>query len=132
LEVELDLETGPVAREDSVVERAVLLVQLAASQSKVTAAAAAGWEEGYSWKAGVWKYRDAVFRTILPQAAVAVGATALEGTAEADSAVVFSATEALSRCVNAPRLATTRMGERVAPFISEGGAVKAVEAEFFF
>jgi len=93
---------------------------------------AAGWEEGYSSKVGVWIYRDAAFQTILPQVVLAVVAKAQEETAAAGSAVVFSPTEALSRCENASRQATRRMEEPVATLMSQVTAVKAAEAEFFF
>jgi len=92
----------------------------------------AGWVEGYSWKVGVWIYRDASFRTILPQVVVAVGVRVPEETVVADSAVVFSATEALSRCVNAPSLATKLMGERVLDFITQVRVEKAAVAQSFF
>ena|SRR5437667_5929931 len=92
----------------------------------------AGWVEGYFWKVGVWIYRDASFRTILPQVAVAVGVGVPEETVAAGSAVVFSATEALSRCVNAPCPATRLMGERVLDLIGEVRAGKAAAAQSFF
>src|SRR5437867_11522831 len=88
LEAHWELEVGPVARADSVVEMAVARLQPAPSQMTAMEVVAAGWVEGYSWKVGVWIYRDAAFRSILRRVVAAVAAAALEETAAAGSAVV--------------------------------------------
>ena len=96
----LDLEMAPAVRADSVVGMAVAPLQVAASLMPVKAVAAAGWVEGFFWRVGVWIYRDAAFRTILPRVVAAVGLAAQGPWGEKDLAAECSAAEALSRCAS--------------------------------
>ena|SRR5437870_5308977 len=96
----LGLEMVPGVRADSVVGMAVAPLQVAACPMPVVAAEAAGWVEGFFWRVGVWTYRDAAFRTILPRVVAAVGLAAQGLWGETDLAVECSAAEALSRCAS--------------------------------